>query len=192
MREGLTHAISQEAGMIVAAQAGDGLEAVQQFRTMRPHVVLIDLQMPRMNGLEAIAAIRDIDPAAVLIVLTTYSGDARVMQALKLGAMSYLLKSSTTGDILLAIRAAAEGRQVLAADIRRDITMHAGWERVTKRELSVLALAAVGYGNREIGEALCVSEETVKSRIRSILGKLDASDRTHAVMLAIKRGFLEL
>ena len=192
MREGLAHAVSQEADMDVVAQAGDGVEAVDQFRTTRPHVALIDLQMPRMNGLEAIAAIREIDREAVVVVLTTYPGDARVVRALTLGAMSYLLKSSSTSEILTAIRSAAAGRQILAAEVRRDMTTHAGSECLTKRELSVLKLAAMGYGNRDIGEALGVSEETIKSRIRSILGKLDASDRTHAVTLAIQRGFLEL
>ncbi|QDE40900.1 response regulator transcription factor [Luteibacter pinisoli] len=192
MREGLAHAVSLEAGMQVAAQAGDGLEAVDLFREHRPNVTLIDLQMPRMNGIEAIAAIREIDRKAVIVVLTTYPGDARVMRALALGATSYLLKSSTTSEILSAIRSALDGRQVLGTDLRRDIATHAGSEQLTKRELSVLKLAAMGYGNREIGEALGVSEETIKSRIRSILGKLDASDRTHAVTLAIQRGFLEL
>ncbi len=192
MREGLAYAVSQEADMVVVAQAGDGLEAVEQFRATHPHVALIDLQMPRMNGLEAIAAIREIDHGAVVVVLTTYPGDARVIRALTLGATSYLLKSSSTGDILATIRSAVAGRQVLGADVRRDIATHAGSESLTKRELSVLKLAAMGYGNREIGEALGVSEETIKSRIRSVLGKLDASDRTHAVTLAIQRGFLEI
>ncbi|SDF41035.1 MULTISPECIES: response regulator transcription factor [Rhodanobacteraceae] len=192
MREGLAHAVSQEADMAVVAEAGDGVEAVDQFRATRPHVALIDLQMPRMNGLEAIAAIREIDHDAIVVVLTTYPGDARVVRALTLGATSYLLKSSSTAEILSAIRSAIDGRQVLGADVRQDMATHAGSESLTKRELSVLKLAAMGYGNRDIGEALGVSEETIKSRIRSILGKLDASDRTHAVTLAIQRGFLEI
>jgi len=192
MREGLAHAVSLERDMEVVAQAGDGVEAVEHYRAMRPDVSLVDLQMPRMTGIEAIAAIREINSKAIIVVLTTYPGDARAMRALTLGATSYLLKSSTTSEILSVIRSAVDGRQVLGSDVRRDIATHAGTEVLTKRELSVLKLAAMGYGNREIGEALSVSEETVKSRIRSILGKLDASDRTHAVTLAIQRGFLEV
>lgn len=192
MREGLAHALSKENDMAVVALAEDGLEAVEQFRTTRPRVSLIDLQMPRMNGLEVIAAIREIDASAIVVVLTTYPGDARIMRALTLGATSYLLKSSSAADVLAAIRAAVDGRQTLGPDLRHDIERYAESERLTKRELSVLQLAALGYGNRDIGETLCVSEETVKSRIRSILGKLGASDRTHAVAIAILRGFLDV
>ncbi|MET0256529.1 MAG: response regulator transcription factor [Luteibacter sp.] len=192
MREGLAHAVASEPAMSVAGQAGDGLEAVERFRELRPDAVLIDLQMPRMGGLEAIEAIRGIDPKAVIVVLTTYPGDARVKRALAIGATSYLLKSSSTAEILMAIRSAVEGRQTLAPDVNREMHSRSGSESLTKRELSVLKLAALGYGNREIGESLGVSEETVKSRIRSILGKLDAGDRTHAVTIALQRGFIDL
>lgn len=192
MREGLALAISSEPGMEVAGKAADGHEAVALFRECRPHAVLIDLQMPRMGGLEAIESIRAIDKRAVIVVLTTYPGDARVMRALTLGATSYLLKSSSTAEILMAVRSAAEGRQTLAPAVSREMKAHLGSESLTKRELSVLKLAALGYGNREIGQSLGVSEETIKSRIRSILGKLDATDRTHAVTLALQRGFLDL
>jgi DNA-binding NarL/FixJ family response regulator len=192
MREGLAHAMSSEPGMAVAAQVGDGFEAVEQFKATRPNAVLIDLQMPRMGGLEAIEAIRALDKNAVIVVLTTYPGDARVMRALTLGAKSYLLKSSSTAEIISAVRAAVCGRQVLSHDVCLDIARHAGSEQLTHRELAALKLAALGRGNREIGEALGISEETVKSRIRSVLGKLDAGDRTHAVTIALQRGFLDL
>lgn len=192
MREGLSHAVAGEPGMAVAAQAGDGFEAVEHYKAQRPDAVLIDLQMPRMGGLEAIEAIRAIDRKAVIIVLTTYPGDARVMRALTLGATSYLLKSSSTAEILCAIRAAVDGRQVLGKGVGKDVASHSGSETLTRRELAVLKLAALGYGNREIGESLGIAEETVKSRIRSVLGKLDASDRTHAVTISLQRGFLDL
>lgn len=192
MREGLSHAVACEPGMAVAAQAGDGLEAVEHYKAQRPDAVLIDLQMPRMGGLEAIEAIRAFDRKAVIIVLTTYPGDARVMRALTLGATSYLLKSSSTAEILCAIRAAVDGRQVLGKGVGKDVASHSGSETLTKRELAVLKLAALGYGNREIGASLGIAEETVKSRIRSVLGKLDASDRTHAVTISLQRGFLDL
>jgi DNA-binding NarL/FixJ family response regulator len=192
MREGLAYAVAAQPDMVVAAQSPDGMEAIDRFRELRPHAVLIDLQMPRLGGLEAIEAIRAVDAQAVIVVLTTYPGDARVNRALALGATSYLLKSSSTAEILNAIRAAVDGKQTLTAAVNRDMSSHAGSESLTKRELSVLRLAAMGYSNREIGESLGIAEETVKSRIRSILGKLDAGDRTHAVTIALQRGFLDL
>lgn len=191
VRRGLVGAIEAEPDMMVAGEAKDGAEAVAQFRRLRPDAVLIDLQMPHMDGLEAIAAIRAEAPHAVIVVLTTYAGDARVMRALTMGATSYLLKSADLVDIVQAVRAAVGGKHVMDAGVARDLARHAGSERLTPRELSVLRLAAAGQGNRAIADALGISEDTVKSRMRNIMGKLGAEDRTHAVTIAIHRGFLD-
>lgn len=191
IRRGLADAIAAEADMEVAGEAGDGQVTIDRFRQLRPDVLLIDLQMPRVDGLEAIATLRAEFPAALVIVLTTYAGDARVMRALTLGASSYLLKSADLADIVHAIRAAMAGKHVVDADVAKELAKHAGSEKLTSRELSVLRLAATGQSNRSIAETLNISEDTVKSRMRNIMGKLGAEDRTHAVTIALNRGFLE-
>lgn len=178
--------------MELAGEAGDGAEAIEKYRALRPDVALIDLQMPKVDGLDAIAAIREEFPHALVIVLTTYPGDARVMRALTLGATSYLLKSADLSDIVAAIRAAMGGRHVVDAEVAHQLAKHAGSETLTARELSVLRLAASGQSNRSIAQALSVSEDTIKSRMRNIMGKLGAEDRTHAVTIAMQRGFLDL
>jgi DNA-binding NarL/FixJ family response regulator len=192
MREGLRCIIEQEDSLSVVAEAADGAEAIAQFRLHRPDVTLIDLQMPNVDGLSAIGAIRNECPDAPIVVLTTYPGDARVAQALALGAMSYMLKTSTSTDIVAAIRDARNGRKnVLGSDIARDVSAYRGTETLSEREISVLRLVALGEQNRSIGEALNVSEQTVKTRMRNILAKLDARDRTHAVTIAMRRGFID-
>lgn len=191
MRDGLRAAIEQEADMVVVAEAGDGQEAISFFRELRPQVTLMDLQMPRVDGLQAITAIRAEFPAATIIVLTTYPGDARVTRAITLGATSYLLKSACREEILDAIRGAARGRHVVAPEVAQDVAIHRGSESLTVRELGVLRLVAEGKGNRAIAEALNLSEETIKSRMKGILAKLDAQDRTHAVTIAVRRGFID-
>jgi DNA-binding NarL/FixJ family response regulator len=191
MRRGLHAAITQEADMELVGEAADGAEAIALFRALRPTVALLDLQMPNVDGLEAIAAIRGEFPTAVLIVLTSYPGDARVMRALTLGATSYLLKSASLDEIVKAIRASVSGRHVVASEVAHEIARHAGADNLTSRETSVLRLAAAGQSNKAIAEALFVSEDTVKSRMRSIMAKLGALDRTHAVMIAVQRGFLD-
>jgi DNA-binding NarL/FixJ family response regulator len=190
VRRGVAIAIGAEPDMAVVGEAKDGAEAIAQCRLLAPHAVLIDLQMPRVDGLEAIATIHAELPDAIIIVLTTYAGDARVMRALTMGATSYLLKSAELSDIIQAIRSATGGKHTVDADVARDLAQHAGSENLTPRELSVLRLAAKGQGNRAIAEALSISEDTVKSRMRSIMGKLAAGDRTHAVTIAMQRGFL--
>ncbi|MGN6481509.1 response regulator [Luteibacter sp.] len=192
MRAGLIHAITAEPGMVVVGEAVDGQDAIEQFEALRPGLILMDIQMPRVDGLEAIAAIRERDRDVVIVVLTTYPGDARVMRALTLGATGYLLKSATTSEILVALHSAIEGKRVIAAEVRNELAKHTGSELLTHRELSVLRLVANGRSNREIGEELSIAEETVKSRIRNILSKLGANDRTHAVTLAMQRGFLDM
>jgi DNA-binding NarL/FixJ family response regulator len=191
MRHGLRAAISTQADMALAGEAANGREAIEKFRELRPSVALMDLQMPDVDGLDAISAIRGEFPDANIIVLTSYPGDARIMRALMLGATSYLLKSSSLEEIIRAIRASMAGRHVMDPDVAHDLAAYAGTELLTAREIAVLALVAQGHGNKMIAGELFVSEETVKSRMRSILSKLNARDRTHAVMLAIQRGFLQ-
>jgi DNA-binding NarL/FixJ family response regulator len=191
LREGLARAISLEPGMTVVGSVEDGVEAIAEFRAVRPDVVLLDLQMPRKNGLQALAEIRTISPAACVIVLSTYAGDARVARALRLGAASYLLKTARTEALVAAIHSAYNGRVVLAPDLSEDLEFHRGMEILSPREISVLRLIAAGMQNRRIGEELNVSEQTVKSRIKNILAKLNARDRSHAVVLAMKRGFID-
>lgn len=176
--------------MQLAGEASNGQEAVEKFRALQPDVALMDLQMPGMDGLEAISTIRKEFPNANIIVLTSYPGDARIMRALMLGATSYLLKSASLDEIIRAIRSSLAGRHVVHPDAAHDLARHAGSEPLTEREISVLKLVAEGQSNKAIAHALCVSEETVKSRLHSITGKLGALDRTHAVMIAIQRGFL--
>ena len=191
MRDGLARAIAQESNMTVVGMVADGVEAVNQFSALRPDVVLMDLQMPRRNGLQAIAEIRAICPDACLVVLTSFAGDARVSRALELGAASYILKTSRTETIVATLRSACNGRTVLGSDVSHDLEQHRGMEPLSSREVSVLRLVATGRHNRSIGEELNISEQTVKSRIKNILAKLNAHDRSHAVALAMKRGFLD-
>lgn len=191
MRRGLQAAIAQEPDMEWAGEAADGAEAIAAYRAVQPTVALVDLQMPHVDGLQAIAAIRQEFPTAIIIVLTSYPGDARVMRALTLGATSYLLKSATVEEIIKTIRAAVTGRHVVGPEVAHDMARYAGSENLTARETSVLRLAAGGKSNKAIAEALFISEDTVKSRMRSIMAKLGALDRTHAVMIAVQRGFLD-
>ena len=191
MRDGLRAAIAQEEDMEVVGEAGDGAEAIERHRALQPDVTLIDLQMPNVDGLEAIQAIRAESPNALMVVLTTFPGDARVTRAMKLGAISYLLKSACREEILRAVRAAAAGHHMVAAEAAQSIANHLGSESLTLRELSVLRLVAEGKSNRDIAQALNISEDTVKARMKSLMAKLDAEDRTHAVTIAIRRGFME-
>jgi DNA-binding NarL/FixJ family response regulator len=191
MRDGLALAIARQSNMEVVGVAFDGVDAVNQFSTLRPDGVLMDLQMPRKSGLQAIADIRAISDDARVVVLTSYAGDARVARALALGATSYILKTAPTEAIIAAIRSACNGRTVLGPDVSYELKLHRGMEPLSPREISVLRLIASGKHNRRIGEELNVSEDTVKSRIKNILAKLHAHDRSHAVALALKRGFLD-
>lgn len=191
MRDGLRAAIDQETDMAVVGEAGDGQEAISLFRGLQPHVTLMDLQMPGVDGLQAITTIRAEFPSATIIVLTTYPGDARVTRAITLGATSYLLKSACREEILDAIRGAARGHHVVAPEVAQEIAVHRGSEPLSVRELSVLRLVAEGKSNRAIAEALNLSEDTIKSRMKGILAKLDAQDRTHAVTIAVRRGFID-
>ncbi|WP_425462904.1 response regulator transcription factor [Luteibacter pinisoli] len=191
MREGLRSTLERERDMKVVGEASDGSDAVARFRDLRPSVTLIDLQMAPVDGLQAIVDIHGEFPDAPLIVLTTYPGDARVARALQSGAMSYLLKTSSSEEIVRTVRGAADGKKVLATEILQDVTAHQGLESLTHRELLVLQMVAQGFTNRAIGDVLRVSEDTIKTRMKSILAKLGANDRAHAVTIAIRRGFLD-
>lgn len=191
MRDGLRAAIESAGDMEVVGEAGDGGEALAKFQECEPDVTLLDLQMPRVDGLQAIAAIRADHASARIVVLTTYPGDARAKRALALGATAYLLKSSTRDEILDAIRRAAAGRRAMTAEVASDVALHACSEMLTPRELAVLRLVATGHSNKEIAEQLSVSDDTIKARLQNAMAKLGASDRTHAVTLAMRRGFLD-
>lgn len=191
MRYGLRSVIGEEADMRVVGEAERGEQAVESYAQLSPDIVLMDLQMEGMDGLDAIRAIRANAPDAVIVVLTSYMGDARIARALASGARSYLLKAAGATEIVRVIRAAASGHRVLGAEAAQQLARHAGAEKLTGRELEALRLVSRGKSNKAIAIALSISEETVKSRIRSILAKLGAADRTHAVTLAVERGFLD-
>jgi DNA-binding NarL/FixJ family response regulator len=191
MRDGLRSTIELEKDMCVVGEAVDGAQAIEMFASLNPDVTLLDLQMPHVDGLQALTAIRKSTPDASVVVFTIYPGDARATQALTLGATSYLLKSASRQEIVDAIREAAAGRQVVAPEISDELAAHRGTAALTVRELSVLRLVKEGLSNRQIAESLFITEDTVKSHMKSILVKLGAADRTHAVTIAARRGFID-
>lgn len=191
-RQGIAGLIEGQADMTLVAEASNGREAIQQFRTQRPDVTLMDLQMPDMNGLDAIIAIRNEFPQARIIVLTTYTGDIQVLRALKAGAQGYLLKNLLHKELLETIRAVHTGKKALSPEASHQIASHAADDALTPAEVAVLRLIAAGNANKQIADQLKVTEETVKSRVKNILSKLGAHDRTHAAMIGLKRGIIEL
>ena len=191
MREGLRSTLEKERDMKVVGEASDGGEAIAQFRQLRPTVTLLDLQMAPVDGLQAIGEIHAEFPEAPLIVLTTYPGDARVTRAMNSGAMSYLLKTASSDEIVQTVRYAADGKKVIASAVLEDVNAHQGHEVLSPRERMVLRMVAQGLTNRAIGVALRVSEDTIKTRMKSILAKLGANDRSHAVTIAVRRGFID-
>ncbi|WP_334184213.1 response regulator transcription factor [Novosphingobium sp.] len=190
--EGLSAIIDNEEDLTIAGTAGDGIEAVHQFSALRPDVTLMDMQMPRATGAEAIATILAEAPSARIIVLSTYAGDASAARALKIGAAGYMLKSSARKVIAQAIRDVHAGKRFIDAAVASEIAIHVGERSLTPRETQVLAEAARGNGNREIARLLGISEETVKDYFRTAYAKLNVSDRTHAVMEALRRGMLTI
>jgi DNA-binding NarL/FixJ family response regulator len=192
VRQGVAGLVGGHPDMRVVGEASNGREAIQQFRAHHPDVVLMDLQMPEMNGLDALMAIRDEAPEARIIVLTTYAGDAQVLRAIKAGARGYLLKSALHRELLDTIRAVHAGKKSLSAEVSYELAEHATDDVLTPAELRVLRLIAEGNANKEIAEQLSVSEETVKGQVRNILSKLGAKDRTHAAMIGLKRGIIEV
>jgi DNA-binding NarL/FixJ family response regulator len=191
VRQGVVGLVGGQPDMTIIAQASNGREAIQQFRTHHPDIVLMDMQMPEMNGLDALMAIRDEAPEARIIVLTTYTGDAQVLRAIKAGARGYLLKSALHKELLDAIRAVHSGRKSLSPEASYELAEHATDDALTPAEVRVLRLIAQGNANKEIADQLSVSEETVKGQVRNILSKLSAKDRTHAAMIGLKRGIIE-
>ena len=190
-RQGIAALLTTQPDMTLVAEASNGLEAIEKFREHRPDITLMDLQMPDMNGLDAMVAIRGEFPDARIIVLTTYIGDAQVLRAMNAGARAYLLKTLLDTELLETIRAVQAGRRRLSAEASYELAEHATDDPLTPGEVEVLRLIAAGNANKQIADRLSVSEDTVKARVKNILAKLDASDRTHAAMIGIRRGIIE-
>jgi len=192
VRGGIAGLIGVQPDMTLVGEAANGRDAIQQFRTHRPDVTLMDLQMPEMNGLDALIAIRAEFPEARIIVLTTYEGDIQILRAVKAGAQGYLLKNTLHSELLRTIRAVHAGKKSLSPEVSLQIAEHMSDESLTPAEVVVLRLIAAGNANKEIGDQLGVTEDTVKGRVKSILAKLGANDRTHAAIIGLKRGIIEL
>lgn len=192
LREGIAALIANCNDIVVVAQAENGQEAVAAYRKFRPDVTLMDLQLPDMDGVDAIKLIRNEASQARVIVLTTYSGDTRAQKALKAGARAYLLKNHARRDLLEMIRRVHAGQKYIDPEVAGSIAEHSGEEALTPRELQILTLIAGGGSNKWIANELAISEDTVKGHVSSVLSKLNANDRTHAVTLAIKRGVIQI
>jgi DNA-binding NarL/FixJ family response regulator len=192
VREGIAVLVGTQPDMTLVAEASNGREAIQQFRTHRPDVTLMDLQMPEMSGFDAIVAIRGEFPNAKIVVLTTYKGDVQILRSLKAGAQGYLLKNTFHKQLVETIRAIHAGRKALSPEVSYEIAEHATDDALTPAEISVLRLIAAGNANKQIADQLSITEETVKSRVKCILSKLGANDRTHAAIIGLKRGIIEL
>jgi DNA-binding NarL/FixJ family response regulator len=192
VRQGIAVLIGTQPDLALVAEASNGREAIQQFRTHRPDVTLMDLQMPEMNGLDAIIAIRGQFPDAKIIVLTTYKGDVQILRALKAGAQGYLLKNTFHKELIETIRAVHAGRKALSPEASYEIAEHAMDDALTPAEINVLRLIAAGNANKQIADQLSITEETVKGRVKNILSKLGANDRTQAAMIGLKRGIIGL
>lgn len=192
IRRGIAAIIATQADMTLVAEASNGREAIQQFRTHRPDITLMDLQMPEMCGVDALSAIRGEFPHAKIIVLTTYGGDVQILRAVKGGAQAYLLKNTFHEELVATIRAVHAGKKKLSPEVSFEIAEHSTDDALTPAEISVLRLIAAGNANKEIADQLSIGEDTVKWRVKNILSKLGARDRTQAAMIGIKRGIIEM
>ena len=192
LRDGIAAIIETQQDMLLVGEAANGAEAVTAFARLHPDIVLMDLQMPVMGGLEAIAAIRNDAHNARIIVLTTYDGDVQAARALKAGAAAYLLKTSVRKELLDTIRSVHAGRRHIPAEIAQEIALHAALDPLSEREITILQLVAAGNANKKIAWRLSISEDTVKAHMKSIFSKLDVNDRTHAVTAALRRGVIDL
>jgi len=192
LRQGIAALLADQADLQLVGQASNGLEAIEQFRLHRPDVMLMDLQMPGMNGIDAMSAIRGEFPDARFVVLTTYTGDVQIVRALKAGARAYLLKSLLHRELLETIRAVHAGHKRIPPEVAAELADHAADDQLTAREIEVLRLIAAGNANKIVADRLSITEETVKAHVKNILSKLDANDRTHAVTIGLKRGIIEL
>jgi DNA-binding NarL/FixJ family response regulator len=189
-RGGIAALLATQTDMSLVAEASNGLEAVQRFREHRPDITLMDLQMPGMNGLDALSAIRLEFPEAKIIILTTYTKDVQVLHAIKAGARGYLLKTLLDKQLLETIRAVHTGSKTLSPEASYELAEHSTDEALTPGEVKVLRLIAAGHANKEIAALLAITEETVKGRVKNIFSKLGAHDRTHAAMIGVKRGII--
>jgi DNA-binding NarL/FixJ family response regulator len=192
MRRGIAALVNAEPDMELVAEAASGAEAIQQFKKCRPDVTLMDLQMAGTSGIEAIISIRSDFPNARIIVLTTYLNEMQVVRALKAGARAYVLKGHVDQDLSEVIRAVHAGQRKVPPEVAAELAEHTEIDDLTAREIEVLRLIAAGNANKEIAKRLSVAEDTVKSHVANILGKLHANDRTHAVTIAVKRGIIDL
>jgi len=192
VRKGIAAILANETDMKLVAEAGSGLEAVEAFRQFRPDVTLMDLRMPGMDGIEATKNIRKIDPEAKIIALTSYDGDQEIYRALEAGVRGYILKESVHTEIVRAIRVVQSGKRLMPAEVAERLSEHFPQVALTPREIEVLQHVAKGLGNKEIGVRLGTAAGTVKMHLQNILSKLGASDRTHAVTLAIRRGIIQI
>jgi DNA-binding NarL/FixJ family response regulator len=192
MRAGISGEVDAEPDMQVVGEASDGAEAIALFRLHHPDITLMDIRMPGTNGLDALSSIRQEFPRARVIVLTTFAGDVQALRAFKIGAMGYLHKDMLRSELVKTIRLVHAGHRRIPPQIAQEMAEHASDELVTARELEVLNGVAKGKSNKIIAADLYISEHTVKNHLKSILAKLSANDRTHAVTIAVKRGFLEL
>jgi DNA-binding NarL/FixJ family response regulator len=192
MMAGIAGEINAQPDMRVVAEATDGVEGIASFRMHRPDVTLMDIQMPNLSGLDALSAIRQEFPTARIVVLTTVGGDIHALRAFKAGAAGYLLKNTLRKDLIDTIRLVHSGKRRIPPEIANELAEHSMDDTLTARELDVLRGVARGGSNGEIASALSISEHTVKNHVKSILSKLGATDRTHAVMIGLKRGFIDL
>ncbi|MFC6645436.1 response regulator [Granulicella cerasi] len=192
MRSGLTSEINSQKDMRVVAEAADGIDFLEKYRIHQPDLVLLDLRMPRMNGLEALKELRQEFPKAKVVVLTTFAGDVHVQRAFQSGASGYILKNLLQTELFDTVRSVAAGQRRILPEVAAQIATHAGSEHLTARELTVLQAVAKGCSNKIIGADLGISEHTIKNHVQSILEKLGASDRTHAVTIGLQRGFIDL
>lgn len=192
LRKGIAALLNAEPDLKLVAEASNGKDAINAFRSNQPDVTLMDLQMPEMDGLEAIHAIRNEFPEARIIVLTTYSGDMQVLRALKAGARGYILKGLVHKELLDTIRAVHAGQKRIPPEIAAELADHATDDPLTEREIDVVRLIAAGNSNKQIADQLSIGEATVKSHVTNILSKLGANDRVHAVTIGLKRGIIEL
>lgn len=192
LRHGVAAILENQTDMMMVGEAREGGEAIERFHALRPDVTLMDLQMPGMNGVDAIVAIRAEHPGARIIVLTTYAGDVQAVRALKAGAAGYLLKSGLRTELIEAIHNVHRGQRHVHRDIADEIALHVVDEALTEREIAVLRLVSIGKANKQVASELGLSEETIKGHLKSIFSKLDVADRTHAVTVAARRGIIEL
>jgi DNA-binding NarL/FixJ family response regulator len=189
-RAGVVAMLSSDPGMVVAGEADTGRSAIEAFKTLRPDVALVDLMLPDLSGDQVIVAIRKIDPLARVVVLTTYAGDASARRALAAGAQGYLLKTSLADDLVSTVRSVYAGEQRVSSEVAQQLAEHSADECLTEREIAVLRGVGAGLSNKQIARQLGLSPETVKEYLSNAMGKLHASNRAHALAIALARGFL--